>query len=51
VSHCLAALHRFEAMVQQISIAQLTAVAAVGQGGQQIMEPGTVRTLKMKPSS
>lgn len=42
VSNCLAALHLFEAMDQQSSFAQLSAVAAVGQGWLQIIEPGTV---------
>jgi tetratricopeptide (TPR) repeat protein len=51
VSYCLQALQLFEGMDQQRFIAVLSEVAAVGQGGLQINEPGTSRSLKNLPGS
>jgi hypothetical protein len=51
VSYCLQALQLFEGMDQQRFIAVLSEVAAVGQGGLQINEPGTARILKNLPGS
>ncbi len=51
VSYCLQALQLFEGMDQQRFNAVLSEVAAVGQGGLQINEPGTSRTLKNLPGS
>ena len=51
VSYCLQALQLFEGMDQQRFIAVLSEVAAVGQGGLQINEPGTARSLKNLPGS
>ena len=49
MSYCLQALQLFEGMDQQRFIAVLSEVAAVGQGGLQINEPGTSRSLKNLP--
>lgn len=51
VSYCLQALQLFEGMDQQLFIAVLSEVAAVDQGGLQINEPGTARSLKNLPGS
>ncbi len=51
VSYCLQALQLFEGMDQQRFIAVLSEVAAVGQGGLQINEPGTSRSLKTLPGT
>ncbi|MCP9852825.1 tetratricopeptide repeat protein [Synechococcus sp. HJ21-Hayes] len=51
VSYCLQALQLFEGMDQQRFMAVLSEVAAVGQGGLQINEPGSSRTLKTLPGS
>ena len=51
VSYCLQALQLFEGMDQQRFIAVLSEMAAVGQGGLQINEPGTARSLKNLPGS
>ena len=51
VSYCLQALQLFEGMDQQRFIAVLSEVAAVGQGGLQINEPGTSRSLKNLPGN
>jgi len=51
VSYCLQALQLFEGMEQQRFMAVLSEVAAVGQGGLQINEPGTSRSLKNLPGS
>ncbi len=51
VSYCLQALKLFEGMEQQRFLAVLSEVAAVGQGGLQINEPGTSRSLKTLPGS
>jgi len=51
VSYCLQALQLFEGMDQQRFIAVLSEVAAVGQGGLQINEPGTSRSLKILQGS
>jgi hypothetical protein len=51
VSYCLQALQLFEGMDQQRFIAVLSEVAAVGQGGLQINELGTSRSLKSLPGS
>jgi hypothetical protein len=51
VSYCLQALQLFEGMDQQRFIAVLSEVAAVGQGGLQINEPGISRTLKNLPGT
>ena len=51
VSYCLQALQLFEAMEQPRFMAVLSEVAAVGQGGLQINEPGTSRTLKTLPGT
>ena len=51
VSYCLQALQLFEGMDQQRFMAVLSEVAAVGQGGLQINEPGTSRSLKTLPGS
>ncbi len=51
VSYCLQALQLFEGMDQQRFIAVLSEVAAVGQGGLQINEPGTARRLKNLPGN
>jgi hypothetical protein len=45
------ALQLFEWIDQQRFIAVLSEVAAAGQGGLQINEPGTARTLKNLPGS
>lgn len=49
VSDCLQALQLFEGMEQQRFMAVLSEVAAVSQGGLQINEPGTSRSLKTLP--
>jgi predicted Zn-dependent protease len=51
VNYCLQALQLFEEMVQQRFMAVLSEVAAMGQGGLQINEPGTSRSLKTLPGS
>ena len=51
VSYCLQALQLFEGMEQQRFMAVLSEVAAVGQGGLQINEPGTSRSLKTLPGT
>ncbi len=51
VSYCPQALQLFEGMDQQRFIAVLSEVAAVGQGGLQINEPGTSCSLWNLPSS
>jgi Flp pilus assembly protein TadD len=51
VSYCLQALQLFEGMDQQRFMAVLSEVAAVGQGGLQINEPVTSRSLKTLPGS
>lgn len=51
VSYCLQALQLFEGMEQQRFMAVLSEVAAMGQGGLQINEPGTSRRLKTLPGS
>ena len=51
MSYCLQALQLFEGMDQQRFIAVLSEVAAVGQGGLQINELGTSRSLKSLPGS
>jgi len=51
VSYCLQALQLFEGMDQQRFMAVLSEVAAMGQGGLQINEPGTSRSLKTLPGS
>ncbi len=51
VSYCLQALQLFEGMDQQRFLAVLSEVGAVGQGGLQINEPGTSRSLKTLPGS
>ena len=51
VSYCLQALQLFEGMEQQRFMAVLSEVAAVGQGGLQINESGTSRSLKTRPGS
>jgi hypothetical protein len=51
VSYCLQALQLLEGMDHQRFIAVLSEVAAVGQGGLQINEPGTGRSLKNLPDS
>jgi tetratricopeptide (TPR) repeat protein len=51
VSYCLQALQLFEGMDQQRFMAVLSEVGAVGQGGLQINEPGTSRSLKTLPGS
>ena len=51
VSYCLDALRRFQAMDQAAFRTVLSEVAAVGQSGLQINEPGTSRTLKSRPGS
>jgi predicted Zn-dependent protease len=51
VSYCLQALQLFEGMDQQRFIAVLSEVAAVGQGGLQINEPDTARSLKTLPGT
>lgn len=51
VNYCLQALQLFGGMEQQRFIAVLSEVAAVGQGGLQINEPGIARTLKNLPVS
>ena len=51
VSYCLQALQLFEGMEQQRFMAVLSEVAAMGQGGLQINEPGTSRILKTLPGS
>lgn len=45
----LQALKLFEAIDQQRFMALLSEVAAVGQGGLQINEPGTSRSIKTLP--
>ncbi len=45
VSYCLQVLQLFEPMDQQRFIAVISEVAAMGQGGLQINEPGTARIL------
>ncbi|MCP9915278.1 tetratricopeptide repeat protein [Cyanobium sp. ATX 6F1] len=49
VTYCLDALRRFQAMDQAEFLAVISEVAAVGQSGLQINEPGTSRTLKTLP--
>jgi Flp pilus assembly protein TadD len=51
VSYCLQALQLFEGMDQQRFMAVLSEVAAMGQCGLQINEPGTSRSLKTLPGS
>jgi hypothetical protein len=51
VSTCLQALQLFEGMDQQPFMAVLSEVAAMGQSGLQINEPGTSRSLKTLPGS
>jgi hypothetical protein len=51
VSYCLQALQLFEGMEQRRFMAMLSEVAAMGQGGLQINEPGTARSLKTLPGS
>ena len=51
VSYCLQALQLFEAMEQARFMAVISEVAAVGQAGLQINEPGTSRTLKNLPGT
>lgn len=51
VSYCLQALQLFGGMDQQRFLAVLSEVGAVGQGGLQINEPGTSRSLKTLPGS
>ena len=51
VSYCLQALQLFEGMDQRQFMAVLSEVAAMGQGGLQINEPGTSRRLKTLPGS
>jgi predicted Zn-dependent protease len=51
VSYCLQALQLFEGIDQQRFMAELSEVAAAGQGGLQINEPGTSRSLKTIPDS
>ena len=51
MSYCLQALQLFEGMDQQRFLAVLSEVAAVGQSGLQINEPGTSRSLKTLPGS
>ncbi|MEA5475096.1 hypothetical protein VB716_12785 [Synechococcus sp. CCY9201] len=51
MSYCLQALQLFEGMDQQRFLAVLSEVGAVGQGGLQINEPGTSRSLKTLPGS
>ena len=51
VSYCPQALQLFEGMDQQRFMAVLSEMAAVGQGGLQINEPGTSRSLKTLPDS
>jgi hypothetical protein len=51
VSYCLRALQLFEGMDQRQFMAVLSEVAAMGQGGLQINEPGTSRSLKTLPGS
>jgi hypothetical protein len=46
VTYCLDALRRFQVTDQAEFMAVLSEVAAVGQGGLQINEPGTSRSLK-----
>jgi hypothetical protein len=49
MNYYLQALQLFDAMDQQRFIAVLSEVAAVGQGGLQINEPGTASRLKNLP--
>ena len=49
VSYCPQALELFWGMDQQRFMAVLSEVAAVGQGGLQINEPGTTLSLKTLP--
>ncbi|PZV04981.1 MAG: hypothetical protein DCF23_04825 [Cyanobium sp.] len=51
VNHCLDALSRFQEMDQAEFMAVISEVAAVGQSGLQINEPGTSRSLKTLPGS
>lgn len=51
MSYCLQDLQLFEGMDQQRFMAVLSEVAAVGQGGLQIKEPGTSRSFKSLPGS
>ena len=51
VSYCLQALQLFEGMEQQRFMAVLSEVAAMGQGGLHINEPGTSRSLKTLPGT
>ena len=46
MSYCLEALQLFEGMKQQRFMGVLIVVAAVGQGWQQINEPGTSHSLR-----
>ena len=51
VSYCLQALQLFEGMDQQRFIAVLSEVAAVGQGGLQIHEPGMPAASRTCPAA
>jgi Flp pilus assembly protein TadD len=51
VSYCLEALRLFGAMEQPQFLAVLSEVAAIGQGGLEINEPGSSRTLKNLPGT
>ncbi len=51
VSYCLQPLQLFERMEQQRFHAVLSELAAMAQGGLQINEPGTTRSLKNLPGS
>jgi hypothetical protein len=51
VSYCLQALQLFEGMDQQRFIAVVSEVAALGQGGLEINEPSTSRTLQNLPGT
>ena len=48
MSYCLQALQLFEGMDQQPFMAVLSEVAAMGQSGLQINEPGTSLSTAMK---
>lgn len=51
MSHCLQAQQMFEGMDQRRFIAVISELAAVGQGGLEINEPGTRRSLKNLPGN
>ena len=51
VSYCLQPLQLCEGLDQQRFIAVLSEFAAVGQGGLQIIEPGTSHSLKTLPGA